>query len=73
MSFFDRLFNRKPTPAPAPCQHNPLDLGNGFTIETRDEFGYKVAEVVIPLGSWVSFTYAGREVFRIDQNGGRSI
>ena len=58
---------------PKPCNHNPLDLGSGFTIETRDEFAFKVAEVKIPNGSWVSFTYAGREVFRVDQNGGRNI
>jgi hypothetical protein len=71
MKFLRKLFHSKP--APAPCNHNPLDLGNGFVVETRDDFLALIAEVKIPIGGWISFTYNGIEVFRIDQNGGRNI
>jgi hypothetical protein len=73
---FKNIFKRKPTPAPVPPEatvHNPLDLGNGFTVDSVDDFMYKVLNVNIPSGSWISFKYAGREVFRIDGDGGRII
>lgn len=73
MSFLSNLFNRKPCTCPPPISTNPLDLGNGFSVSTVDDFLAKKAEFVIPLGSWYSFTYNGVEVYRIDQNGGRNI
>lgn len=60
-------------PTPAPVVNNPLDLGNGITITTVDEGGYIQMSVNLPPGAFVSYVYAGREVFRIDQNGGRNI
>ena len=75
--FISNLFN-KPAPAPVcncppPVSTNPLDLGNGVTVTTVDDFSYIVANVNIPNGGFVSFKVGGREVFRIDRDGGRNI
>lgn len=73
---FQSIKNLFKKPAPAPCQHNPLDFGNGFTAETRDEFQYRVLEFKLPAGGQapvIMFTYGGKEVFRIDPSGGRNI
>lgn len=67
MGIFSKLFGGNN------CKHNPLDLENGFVINTVDDFGYKQAVVAIPNGGFVSFVYNGKEVFRIDQNGGRNV
>lgn len=75
MSFLSNLFKRKPNPCPCPppTSTNPLDLGNGFSVSSVDDFLIKRATFVIPLGGFYSFTYNGVEVYRIDQDGGRNI
>lgn len=54
----------KPANAPA-----PVNLGNGFTFETRDEFSHLVGQLNLPVGGFISVTCDGREVARLDANG----